>query len=396
MGFSLIALGDQTLDIIETISKENKFSFFRLDGSTPSNKRMEYVDRFNRPDCDTCMCLNVGRVWWWLVVVSMSVVVVVMVSLHGLSWIDLFLLSSKSGGTGLNLIGASRLVLFDVDWNPSNDLQVMARVWRDGQKASRVFIYRLMTTGTIEEKIYQRQIVKLSLSDSLIVCLHDRWLVVGGGVGGCAGGSLILSCFVHVLCGVRSFCGGWCARVLNQDEKGTNSNHFTKEELKDLFTLHEDVDCQTHDLLRCHCQTTMPLDSPLLLEVAGDCSGGGRGGHDNDVNLDLDLDLDLEMRMGPESSTTSMANQGKSRSIGLSGKNGRTKDGHRKQQPQKQPQRDESALAQSELAKDWQHYDPLRIQAAATSGALDPVLRPLLEAGSPVTFIMMKQTAVAP
>lgn len=38
-----------------------------------------------------------------------------------------FLLSSKSGGCGLNLIGASRLVLFDVDWNPSNDLQSMAQ-----------------------------------------------------------------------------------------------------------------------------------------------------------------------------------------------------------------------------------------------------------------------------
>jgi len=44
------------------------------------------------------------------------------------------MLSSKAGGCGLNLIGANRLVMFDPDWNPANDDQAMARVWRDGQK----------------------------------------------------------------------------------------------------------------------------------------------------------------------------------------------------------------------------------------------------------------------
>jgi SNF2 family DNA or RNA helicase len=39
----------------------------------------------------------------------------------------IFLLSSKAGGVGLNLIGANRLILFDPDWNPANDLQAMAR-----------------------------------------------------------------------------------------------------------------------------------------------------------------------------------------------------------------------------------------------------------------------------
>jgi len=45
-----------------------------------------------------------------------------------------FLLSSKAGGCGLNLIGANRLILFDPDWNPASDQQALARVWRDGQK----------------------------------------------------------------------------------------------------------------------------------------------------------------------------------------------------------------------------------------------------------------------
>lgn len=53
----------------------------------------------------------------------------------------IFLLSAKAGGVGLNLVGASRLILFDSDWNPANDAQAMARIWRDGQKRS-VYIYR--------------------------------------------------------------------------------------------------------------------------------------------------------------------------------------------------------------------------------------------------------------
>jgi DNA repair and recombination RAD54-like protein len=48
------------------------------------------------------------------------------------------LVASTAGGCGLNLIGANRLVLFDGDWNPANDKQAAARVWRDGQKK---FVY---------------------------------------------------------------------------------------------------------------------------------------------------------------------------------------------------------------------------------------------------------------
>lgn len=57
-------------------------------------------------------------------------------------FLGVFLLSAKAGGVGLNLIGASRLILFDSDWNPANDAQAMARIWREGQKRS-VYIYRL-------------------------------------------------------------------------------------------------------------------------------------------------------------------------------------------------------------------------------------------------------------
>lgn len=57
------------------------------------------------------------------------------------------MLSSKAGGCGLNLIGANRLVMFDPDWNPANDEQAMAQVWRDGQKKT-CYIYRLLSVSS--------------------------------------------------------------------------------------------------------------------------------------------------------------------------------------------------------------------------------------------------------
>lgn len=58
------------------------------------------------------------------------------------------MLSSKAGGCGLNLIGANRLVMFDPDWNPANDDQAMARVWRDGQKKP-CFVYRFLAVSIL-------------------------------------------------------------------------------------------------------------------------------------------------------------------------------------------------------------------------------------------------------
>ncbi|KAF3481235.1 DNA repair and recombination protein RAD54 [Arthroderma uncinatum] len=145
--------------------------FLRLDGSTPATKRQALVDDFNRSQPSSCFA---------------------------------FLLSAKAGGTGLNLIGASRLILFDVDWNPATDIQAMARIHRDGQKR-HCHIYRLLLKGGIEEKIWQRQVTKLGLADS----------------------------------------------VMNQ--KGGIA-HFSQEELKDLFRLDESSQCQTHELLGCQCR----------------------------------------------------------------------------------------------------------------------------------------------
>lgn len=129
----LISNYTSTLDLFEKLCRNRTYPCLRLDGSMNVTKRQKLVDKFNDPEGDEFI----------------------------------FLLSSKAGGCGLNLIGANRLVLFDPDWNPAADQQALARVWRDGQKKD-CFVYRFIATGTIEEKIFQRQSHKQSLSSCVV------------------------------------------------------------------------------------------------------------------------------------------------------------------------------------------------------------------------------------
>lgn len=134
----LISNYTQTLDLFERLCRSRAYGSLRLDGTMNVNKRQKLVDKFNDPD--------------------------------GPEFV--FLLSSKAGGCGINLIGANRLVLFDPDWNPAADQQALARVWRDGQKKD-CFVYRFIATGTIEEKIFQRQSHKQSLSSCVVDSAED-------------------------------------------------------------------------------------------------------------------------------------------------------------------------------------------------------------------------------
>ncbi|TMW57704.1 hypothetical protein Poli38472_014307 [Pythium oligandrum] len=123
------------LDILESFMASLGYIYCRLDGTTSVKERQTLLDAFNQDG----------------------------------SQIFIFLLTTRAGGIGVNLTGADRVVIFDPDWNPSTDLQARERSWRLGQ-TKQVTIYRLITSGTIEEKIYHRQIFKQYLTTKV---LHD-------------------------------------------------------------------------------------------------------------------------------------------------------------------------------------------------------------------------------
>ena len=128
----LFAQTRQMLDIVQAFVQSRGYEYRRMDGTTPIAARQARIDEFN----------NDARVF-------------------------VFVLTTKVGGLGVNLIGADRIVIIDPDWNPATDVQARERAWRIGQ-TRHVVIYRLLTSGTIEEKIYHRQIYKQFLQNKIL------------------------------------------------------------------------------------------------------------------------------------------------------------------------------------------------------------------------------------
>ncbi|KAL9186892.1 hypothetical protein ACHAXT_010612 [Thalassiosira profunda] len=116
------------LNIIEDYCILRGWKYCRFDGGTPRAQRNHIINQFNAPNSDTFI----------------------------------FLMSTRSGGLGLNLQTADTCILYDSDWNPQPDLQAMARVHRIGQKKT-VHVYRLLCGGTIEERMVERAEKKLYL-----------------------------------------------------------------------------------------------------------------------------------------------------------------------------------------------------------------------------------------
>lgn len=184
----LVSNFTKTLDVLEKLCTRAGYAFYRLDGSTEQSKRQDMVVSFKQKSSPQ----------------------------------RIFLLSSKAGGVGLNLIGANRLLIFDPDWNPAVDDQVMARVWRMGQRKP-VFIYRLLSTGSIDEKIYQRQISKREIAKVVV------------------------------------------------DQKKKTKRHFTPDDLRGLFTLNLTTTSDTADLMKDFSQDwgmQVEIQDAVLKEIA--------------------------------------------------------------------------------------------------------------------------------
>ena len=116
------------LGIIEAKLKKAKIKYTKLTGQT--RKRAEAIDAFQEGDA------------------------------------KVFLISLKAGGVGLNLTAADTVIHYDPWWNPAAEKQATDRAYRIGQDKP-VFVYKLLTEGTVEEKILLMQEKKQALADAL-------------------------------------------------------------------------------------------------------------------------------------------------------------------------------------------------------------------------------------
>ncbi|MED1113341.1 SNF2 helicase associated domain-containing protein [Bacillus paramycoides] len=125
------------LSIIGRELNRKAIPYFYLDGSTPAQERVELCNRFNEGEG------------------------------------DLFLISLKAGGTGLNLTGADTVILYDLWWNPAVEQQAADRAYRMGQK-NMVQVIKLVAHGTIEEKMHELQESKKNLIAEVIEPGEER------------------------------------------------------------------------------------------------------------------------------------------------------------------------------------------------------------------------------
>lgn len=139
----IFSLSVQLLNIIEEHMIGCSHTYLRLDGKTKVENRVEMVHKFN--------------------------------SVPG---IFAFLISKKCGGTGLNITGANRVILFDPSWNPAVDRQAEDRAFRIGQRRD-VQVFRLISESSIEEMMYLREVYKQQLGNTVVEKSKERRYFTG-------------------------------------------------------------------------------------------------------------------------------------------------------------------------------------------------------------------------
>jgi len=134
-GHRLLIFNQMTkvVDLQERLLRYRDIPFYRLDGNTRPEDRRDMVADFNNPDTD----------------------------------VNVFLLTTRAGGLGVNLQTADTVIIFDSDWNPSMDKQAQDRAHRIGQK-KEVLILRMITINTIEQNVLDRADFKKGLEQKII------------------------------------------------------------------------------------------------------------------------------------------------------------------------------------------------------------------------------------
>lgn len=121
-----------TLDYIEDVLKRSNLKYCRLDGRTSTGSRQTATKAFNKPGPE-----------------------------------QIYIISTRAGGLGLNIPGANRVIIFDFQFNPVWEEQAVGRVYRLGQRKP-VFVYRFISGGTFEEKIFGKAIFKSHLANRVV------------------------------------------------------------------------------------------------------------------------------------------------------------------------------------------------------------------------------------
>ncbi|KAG8464291.1 hypothetical protein KFE25_003354 [Diacronema lutheri] len=142
-----------TVELMRAICAREGVEATSLDGSTAAAGRQELVEAFNV--CAHCRTDGAFRQSGRR---SCE---------HGARGPRVFVLTARAGGVGLTIVGASRMLLLEPDWNPAVDVQAMGRIYREGQTRP-THIYRLFGVSTIDEKILQRQLAKADVADQVV------------------------------------------------------------------------------------------------------------------------------------------------------------------------------------------------------------------------------------
>ncbi len=232
----------KVLDILEQFLNIHGHKYLRLDGATKVEQRQILTDRFNHDTRILC-----------------------------------FILSTRSGGLGINLTGADTVIFYDQDWNPAMDKQCQDRCHRIGQTRD-VHIYRLVSEHTIEANILRKASQKQMLDDVVIqeggftTDYFNKKVSVRDVVGAAPeGGDVVGDAMDRVLGGVVESSGG---RVLEQaeDREDIAAARIAEREIRE-----DEADFAERPLCGSSGASTMRQNTPTTRDASAAPSGGAGG-----------------------------------------------------------------------------------------------------------------------